>query len=148
MMPKSDRARSRVGRGATPLRDLLVAHWDHKMVRWRIDGHRYPYEQALKSGADVVVDAGRLADALRHAGQAADRFEDGGPDAGRVWLLGADDVLSLIEDHHVAETDQADFDELLAGTGPLRHRVGDAYDPAAAVAQHAAWTATIRTRIG
>jgi hypothetical protein len=134
--------------GTTPLRDLLVAHWDHKMTYWRIEGHPYPFEQALKSGADVVVDSARLADALAHAGQAADRFDDGGGDAGRVWLLGADDMLTLIEDRHVEAMPQADFDELIDGTGPLRYRVGDAYDPVAAVARHAAWTAAIRAAMG
>jgi len=75
-------------------------------------------------------------------------FDDGGPDAGKVWLLGADDTLTLIEDRHVAEMAQCDFDELVDGTGPLRHRVGDAYDPWAAVERHRAWTVAIRARIG
>jgi hypothetical protein len=39
--------------------------------------------------------------------------------------------------------EQADFDELVDGTGPLPYQVGDAYDPAAAVEQHRAWTAAI-----
>jgi hypothetical protein len=72
------------------------------MLRWRAEGRLYPYEIALKSGADVVVSSCRLADALRHAGRPADRFDDGGPDADKVWLLGVDDKLTLIEDHHVA----------------------------------------------
>jgi hypothetical protein len=145
-MPKPDRA-PRKHRGATPLRDLLTAHWDAKMAHWRIPDHLYPYEQALKSGGDVVVSSGRLADAIEHAGQPAGRFADGA-DAGRVWLLGADDRLTLIEDHHVADWEQADFDELVRGTGPLQYRVGDAYDPHAGVQRHAAWTAAIRARIG
>jgi hypothetical protein len=53
----------------------------------------------------------------------------------------------MIEDHHVSDMATADFDELVDGTGPLRYQVGDAYDPAAAVAQHAAWTAAIRASI-
>jgi hypothetical protein len=37
---------------------------------------------------------------------------------------------------------------LLDGTGPLSHQVGDAYNPAAAVEQHRAWTAAIRAAMG
>jgi hypothetical protein len=54
-----------------------------------IEGHIYPFEQALKSGGDVVVSSGRLAAALEHAGQPADRFDDGAPPtpAGRgCWV--------------------------------------------------------------
>ena len=134
--------------GATPLRDALIARRDRDMERWRIPGHVYPYEQALKSGADVVVSSGRLAEALAHAGQPADRFDDGGPEAGRAWLLGADDSLTEIRDEHVAEMAQADFDELVDGTGPLRRRVDDAYEPQAAVARYRAWTAAIRAAMG
>jgi hypothetical protein len=60
---------------------------------------------------------------------------------------GADDSLTLIEDQHVAEMDQRDFDQLVARTGLLRYRVGDTYDPHAAVERHASWTAEIRARI-
>jgi hypothetical protein len=124
---------------------LLIAQWDNTMQRWRIPGHIYPVEQALKSGADVVVTSGRLARALEFAGLPADRFDDGGPDAGKPWLLRADDTLTEILDAHVAEMDQGDFDELVEGLGPLS---GDACDPVAAVEQHRAWTAAIRDRIG
>src|SRR5271163_3141253 len=120
--------------GATPLRDLLVAHWDHKMTYWRIEGHPYPFEQALKSGADVVVDA--------------DRLDNGGADAGRVWLLGADDTLTLIDDRHVADLGQREFDELVAGLGTSRTLAWDADDPQAAVAAYAALTAAIRVAMG
>ncbi len=67
----------------------------------------------------------------------------------RVWLLGADDSLTLIRDEHVADMDQADFDELVRGTG-LRsgHRVCDTYDSHAAVERHRAWTAAIRAAMG
>src|SRR5579875_1950251 len=147
-MPKVERGRPRGGRSATPLRDVLIAHWHHKMARWRIDGHLYPHEQALRSDGDVVVDSARLADALEHAGKDAGRFTYAGADAGRVWLLGADDPLSLIEDRHVADMAQADFDELVDVTGPLRYRVGDSYDPGAAMAGHTVWTAEIRAAIG
>jgi hypothetical protein len=110
--------------------------------------HLYPQEQFLRSGADVVVSSGRLAAALEHAGLQADRFDDGGPDAGKPWLLGADDTLTEIRDEHVADMAQSDFDELVGSHGPERWRVGDAYDPAAAVERHAEWTAAIRARIG
>ena len=139
---------SRSRAGATPLRNMLIARRDRDMERWRIPGHVYPYEIALKSGADVVVSSGRLAAALAHAGQPADRFDDGGPDADKVWLLGADDRLTEIRDEHVAEMTQADFDELVDGTGRLRRRVGDAYEPQAAVERHRAWTAAIRAAMG
>ena len=62
--------------------------------------------------------------------------------------MGADDTLTEIRDEHVADWEQPDFDELVRGTGPLQYRVGDAYDPAAAVERHAAWTAAIRAAIG
>jgi hypothetical protein len=145
-MPKPDGAPRR-RRGAM-LRGMLVRQWDDRMQRWRIEGHVYPYEIALKSGGDVVVSSGRVADALRHAGLGADRFDDDGADAGKVWLLGADDSLTEIRDEHVAAMDQRDFDALVDGTGPLRRRAGDAHDPHAAVAQHAAWTAAIRAAMG
>jgi hypothetical protein len=101
----------------------------------------------LRSGGDVVISSGKLAAALELAGLPADRFDDGGVDAGRAWLLGADDSLTLIEDHHVADMQQRDFDELVRGTGPFEYQVGDAYDPQAAVEQHRAWTAAIRAGI-
>jgi hypothetical protein len=136
------------GAGATPLRDALIARRDRDMERWRIQGHVYPYEELLKSGCDVVVSSERLARALAHAGQAADRFDYDGPDADKAWLLGADDRLTEIRDEHVAKMAQADFDELVDGTGPLRRRVGDTYDPHAAVERHRAWTAEIRAAMG
>ena len=89
----------------------------------------YPCEEFLKSGCDVVVSSKRLARALAHAGQAADRFDYDGPDADKAWLLGADDRLTEIRDEHVAEMAQADFDELVEGIGPLRRRVSDVYKP-------------------
>jgi hypothetical protein len=145
-MPKPG-APARRRAAATPLRDMLVRRWDHQMQRWRIEGHPYPYEEFLKSGSDVVVSSGRLAAALEHAGLPADRFDDGGPDAGKPWLLGADDTLTEIRDEHVADMEQRDFDELVEGHGPQRWRVGDAYDPAAAVERHAEWTAAIEASI-
>jgi hypothetical protein len=117
------------------------------MQHWRIPGHLYPFEEFLKAGGDVVVSSGRLAAALEHAGHVADRFDDGGPDAGKPWLLGADDTLTEIRDEHISDMEQADFDELVRGTGPFGYEAGDAYDPAAAVERHAAWTAEIRARI-
>jgi hypothetical protein len=134
--------------GATPLRDALIARHDHDMERWRIQGHVYPCEEFLKSGCDLVVSSKRLARALAHAGQAADRFDYDGTDAGKVWLLGADDRLTEIRDEHVAEMAQADFDELVEGIGPLRRRVADVCDPHAAVERHRAWTAAIRAAMG
>ena len=133
-------------RGATQLRDMLIAQWDNTMRQWRIPGHLYPYEQALKAGADLVVTSGRLARALTHAGLPADRFGDGGTDAGKPWLLGADDTLTEIRDEHVAEMEQRDWDELVEGCGPLRYQVGHAYDPVAAVEQHRVWTRVIVAR--
>jgi hypothetical protein len=121
-----------------------VEHWDHRMTYWRISGHLYPQEVALRSGGDVVVCTATLASALERAGRSSDQFDD---DDRRVWLLGADDSLTLVEDHHVADMEQADFDELVEGRGPLSYQVGDAYDPAAAVERHAEWTAAIRAAI-
>ncbi|MCW2651244.1 MAG: hypothetical protein JWR32_2220 [Mycobacterium sp.] len=135
----------RARRKVAEWRGLLIAKHDDFMQHWRIKGHRYPFEEFLKSGADVVVSSGQLAAALEHAGYPCDRFDDGGPDAGRAWLLGADDSLTVIEDHHVAEMEQRDFDELVDGTG-LRWRVDDAY-AAAAVGRHAEWTRQIRASI-
>jgi hypothetical protein len=134
---------------------MLTARWDHRMTQWRIPDHVYPFEIALRSGADVVVSSERLADALRHASQPADadRFDGGGAivagaNAGRVWLLGADDALSLIEDHHIAELDQRQFDELVDGLGTSRTLAWRADDPQAAVVAYAALTAEIRAAIG
>ena len=151
-MAQPARKRTRT-RGATPLRDMLTARWDHQMQYWRIPGHLYPYELALKAGSDLVVSSGRIAAALRHAGQPADRFDGGGaltdgPDAYKTWLWGADDSLTLIEDHHVAEMDQREFDELVEGLGTERTLAWDADDPQAAVAAYAALTAAIRARTG
>jgi hypothetical protein len=127
------------------LRELLLAYFDPG--RWRIPGHFYPYEVALKSGGDVVVTSGRLANALERAGLPAGRFDNDGPDGGRAWLLGADDSLTEILDAHVAEMAQADFDELVVGRGPLSYEVDD-YDPIARVELHRGWTAAIRANIG
>jgi hypothetical protein len=145
-MPQPVRRRA-PRRGATQLRDMLIAHWDHTMRRWRIPDHLYPYEEALKAGADVVVTSGRLARALEFAGLPADRFDDGGADSGKPWLLDADDTLTEIRDDHVAEMEQRDFDDLVEGLGPSRTLAGDAYDPWGAVAQHRAWTRAIRAKI-
>jgi hypothetical protein len=144
-MPQPVRRRAR-RRGATQLRDMLIAQWDNTMRQWRIPDHLYPYEQALKAGADVVVTSGRLARALTHAGLPADRFDDDGPDAGKPWLLGADDTLTEIRDEHVAEMEQREFDELVEGLGPSRTLAGND-DPRGAVERHAGWTAAIRASI-
>jgi hypothetical protein len=117
------------------------------MQHWRIEGHLYPFEEALKAGGDVVVSSGRLDGALEHAAMPADRFDAGGPDAAMPWLLGADDTLTEIRDEHVAEMEQRDFDELVEGLGPSRTVAGDAYDPVAAVERHAVWTAAIRAAV-
>jgi hypothetical protein len=135
------------------LRELLTARWDHQMQYWRIEGHMYPYELALKAGSDLVVSSARIADALRHAGQPADRFDGGGaltagPDAFKTWLLGADDTLTEIRDEHVADMEQREFDELVEGLGTSRTLAWDADDPQAAVVAYAALTAAIRAKIG
>jgi hypothetical protein len=139
-------------RAGAPLRDMLARRWDDRMARWRIPAHRYPYEEFLKSGVDVVVSSARLADALQHAGQPADRFDAGplsaGPDAHKTWVLGADDSLTEIRDEHVAELEQREFDELVEGLGTSRTLARDVDDPRAAVAAYAALTAAIRAKIG
>jgi hypothetical protein len=131
---------------------MLAAQWDDRMTYWRIPDHLYPYEQALKGGVDVVVSSARLAAALEHAGQPADRFDEtplvAGPDAGKAWLLAADDTLSEIGDELVAELEQRVFDELVEGLGTSRTLAWDADDPRAAVAAYAALTAAIRARMG
>jgi hypothetical protein len=137
----------RTRRKVADWRGLLIAQRDDFMQHWRIEGHLYPYAEALKAGADVVLTSARLVAASEHAGLAADRFDTGGPDAQKPWLLGADGMLTEIRDEHVADMAQSDFDELVEGHGPQRWRVGDAYDPAAAVEQHRAWTAAIRAEI-
>lgn len=124
-MPKPDRSRPRAGRGATPLRDMLARRWDNRMAHWRIPGHRYPFEEFLRAGADVVVSSVRLADALEHVGQPCERFDasplgGAGPDADKAWLLAADDSLTEILDEHVAEMGQREFDELVEGLGTSR----------------------------
>jgi hypothetical protein len=92
-------ARRRARKPDGEWRRLLVAHWDHRMTYWRISRHLYPQEIALRAGDDVVVCTATLASALEHAGRSSDQFDD---DDRRVWLLcGADDSLTLVEDHHV-----------------------------------------------
>jgi hypothetical protein len=123
------------------------------MERWRIEGHLYPFEQALKSGADVVVSSARLADALEYAGQPCERFDasplgGAGPDADKAWLLGADDTLTEIRDEHVADMEQREFDELVEGLGTSRTLAWDADDPQAAVAAYAVLTAAISAAMG
>jgi hypothetical protein len=54
---------------------------------------------------------------------------------------------AAVEDHHVAEMEQDDFDELVYGMYPLRW-AGDAYDPHAMVERHAERTPAIRAKIG
>jgi hypothetical protein len=125
-MPQPVRRRAR-RRGATQLRDMLIAQWDRTMIRWRIPGHLYPYEEALKAGADVVVTSGRLARALTHAGLPADRFDDGGPDTGKPWLLGADDTLTEIRDEQGVAADRLRRGHQDgAGTHAARQRPHDA----------------------
>lgn len=137
----------RTRRRVADWRGLLVGHWDHRMAHWRVAGHAYPQETALRSGADVVVSSGQLAAALEHAELPTDRFDNDGRDGRGVWLLGADGALTLINDRDVAEMAQRDFDELVQGTGPFEYEAHDAYDPQAAVEQHRAWTAAIRASI-
>lgn len=150
LIPKPGTPTSR--RGVTPLRDMLLRRWDDRMARWRIPGHRYPHEEFLKAGADVVVSSARLADALEYAGQPFERFDasplGAGPDAHKAWLKGADDTLTEIRDEHVADLEQREFDELVEGLGTSRTLAWDADDPRAAVAAYAALTAAIRAKMG
>ena len=55
--------RKRTGalRNADGLRELLVAEWEASMARWRITGHVYAYEEALKAGRPVDAEASGLA---------------------------------------------------------------------------------------
>jgi hypothetical protein len=139
--------RARRGADGRLLRAMLISRWDETMQRWRIPGHPYGLEQALKSGADVVVTSGRLAAALELAGLPCDRFDTGGPDSCKPWLLGADDTLSEIRDEHVADMAQEDFDELVEGRGPSKTLAGSSYDPQAVVEKHRDWTAAIRGKL-
>jgi hypothetical protein len=98
-------------------RGLLIAQRDDFMQHWCMPGHLYPFEVALTAGGDVVVGSGRLAAALEQAGLPADRFDTGGPDAGKPCLRGADDRLTEIRDEHAANLEQREFDELVEGLG-------------------------------
>lgn len=139
-------------RGATPLRDMLIARWDNGMARWRIPGHVYPLSTPSRSSRSPVAMLWSAASGWpTPAGPPASRVSGSttgpstpAPDAGKTWLLGADDTLTLIEDHHVAEFEQRDFDELVEGLGPSRTLAGDADDSWGAVELHAAWTRGIR----
>jgi hypothetical protein len=71
--------------------------------------------RALSAGRDVAVSGWAIADALRHVGRDPGRFGDEAADACRTFVLGGDDRLNVIEDRHVEDMDQEDFDELIAG---------------------------------
>jgi hypothetical protein len=64
----------------------------------------------------------------------------------RTFVLGGDDRLNVIEDHHVDDMDQEEFDELVAGRGRLGVNAED--DQESAVARYSAWIAEIRAKIG
>ncbi len=76
----------------TGIRALLIAEWDHSMRRWRVPGHVYVYEEALKSGRPVVVSAARVMKAFMHADMPGDRWGWGGVDYGKIFLLDGDEL--------------------------------------------------------
>ena len=86
--------RKRTGalRNADGLRELLVAEWEASMARWRIPGHVYAYEEALKAGRPVVVTSTRLLSAFMFAGLPANRFGFGGVDYEKQFLLDGDEL--------------------------------------------------------
>ncbi|WP_155946648.1 hypothetical protein [Mycobacterium sp. URHD0025] len=89
-MPRRD---GRAGiAGISGIRALLVAEWDQGMKRWRIPGHIYEYEEALKGGRPVVISTDRLLSAFTLAGLPANRFGFGGVDHGKWFRLNGDEL--------------------------------------------------------
>jgi hypothetical protein len=76
------------------LRQLILADHRRSLQRWRIPGRADELEDALESGAPVVVSASRLMRALLHARLPCDRLAFGGQDHGKVFLLDERDQLT------------------------------------------------------
>jgi hypothetical protein len=77
------------------------------MTRWRIPGHVYAYEEALKAGRPVVVTSTRLLSAFMIAGLPANRFGFGGVDYEKQFLLDGDGL----SEWHGPEDGQVLIDE-------------------------------------
>jgi len=75
------------------LRGLLVAEWDRSMARWRILGRVSEYEEALKSGAEVLVSSSQMLRALSLAGLSYRQFAYGGSGWGKTFMLDDRDQL-------------------------------------------------------
>jgi hypothetical protein len=82
--------RASSGGDAGRLRELIIANKQRSWDRWRIDGEVGEFEEALKSGAAVVLDAYTIAAALRAA-----RLDDRGFDRSeKRYMLDENDVLT------------------------------------------------------
>jgi hypothetical protein len=82
----------RVG-NTSGLRQLLIAQWDKSMLRWRIPGEVYAYEEALKGGEAVAVSSSRVMGALFSAGLPCNEYCFGGRYFKSVFVLDENDRL-------------------------------------------------------
>jgi hypothetical protein len=80
------------------LRQLLLEDYRRSLERWRKPGKVYEKEEALASGAPVVVGAADLMCALMHAGLPHSQYAFGGRDWNKAFLLDGDRLLELPDD--------------------------------------------------
>lgn len=98
----------RVG-STSGLRQLLLDEYRRSLERWRKPGKVYEKEEALASGAPVVVVAADLMCALMHAGLPHSQYAFGGRDWGKAFLLDEHDRLTeLTDDEHDRLVELAD----------------------------------------
>jgi hypothetical protein len=98
------------------LRQLLIADWDRSMLRWRIPGRVYEFEERLKSGQAVELFSGQVMIAFFHAGLPCDEYCFGGrylkarscstSRTGFSRVLGRLDVLNCMGAEHRSGTRQ------------------------------------------
>jgi hypothetical protein len=78
------------------LRELLIAEWDRSMLRWRIPGRGYEYEEALKGGEAVPVASSTVMKALFRAGLPCNEYCFGGRYYTSAFVLDENDRLNEV----------------------------------------------------
>lgn len=76
------------------LRQQLLADYRRSLERWRIPGKVYEKEDALASGAPVVVDAAAVMCALLHMGLPCGEYTHDGKHGQKLFLLDEFDRLT------------------------------------------------------